>query len=351
VWYSLCVVLSAFLPRAVVAATMIPIVIAMLRYVGIEDLWKSKFGTALVLAISWGSSVGGFLTPLGGAPNLLAMKFVQDQVTHHEFLFATWLTRNVPLTAAVVLAVLVYIRYGLRPEMMQNPGTRAYFKDELRQLGPMKSHERWALGLFALATIFAFTRQFYASMVPALTPSFTFLAFAVLAFLIRSRGTQLITWEYAQGQMMWGLFYVFAGGTALGVIMNKTGTAKYLADAMTPYVAAGGFMSVLVFTALTIAVAQIISNVATVAIMGPIAIGVFKELGVNPIPYIYIIAAAGHCGFMLPSSAGSSAIAAGYGVNLKTMFVKGFWAALIAMLVIALGAYLLMKFWPGFGYA
>jgi len=234
---------------------------------------------------------------------------------------------------------------------MQNPGTRAYFKDELRQLGPMKSHERWALGLFALATIFAFTRQFYASMVPALTPSFTFLAFAVLAFLIRSRGTQLITWEYAQGQMMWGLFYVFAGGTALGVIMNKTGTAKYLADAMIPYVAAGGFMSVLVFTALTIAVAQIISNVATVAIMGPIAIGVFKELGVNPIPFIYIIAAAGHCGFMLPSSAGSSAIAAGYGVNLKTMFVKGFWAALIAMLVIALGAYLLMKFWPGFGYA
>jgi len=89
VWFLISASLSAFLPRAVVAATMIPIVIAMLRYIGIEDLWSSKFGTALVLAIAWGSSVGGFLTPLGGAPNLLAMKFVQDQVTHREFLFVT----------------------------------------------------------------------------------------------------------------------------------------------------------------------------------------------------------------------------------------------------------------------
>ena len=33
---------------------------------------------------------------------------------------------------------------------------------------------------------------------------------------------------------------------------------------------------------------------------------------------------------MLPSSAGSSAIAAGYGVNLRTMFVKGLGAAMSA---------------------
>jgi len=351
VWYSICVVLSAFLPRAVVAATMIPIVIAMLRYIGVEDLWNSKFGTALVLAIAWGSSVGGFLTPLGGAPNLLAMKFVEDQVTRHEFLFVTWLTHNAPLTIGVVLAVLVYIRFGLRPEMPETPGTRTYFRDEFKKLGRATTQEKWGLGLFVLATALAFTRQFYSSSLPGLTPSFSFLAFAIFCFLLRPGGQQLITWEYAQGQLMWGLFYVFAGGTALGTIMNKTGTAKYIADVMVPYASQGGFSAVLIFTALTLALAQIISNVATVAIIGPVAIGLFKSLGMNPVPFVYIIAAAGHCGFMLPSSAGSSAIAAGYGVNLKTMFIKGFWAATVALLVIAVGAYLLMTFWPGFGFA
>ena len=32
-----------------------------------------------------------------------------------------------------------------------------------------------------------------------------------------------MTWEYAQGKMMWGLFYLFAGGTALGRVVTETG--------------------------------------------------------------------------------------------------------------------------------
>jgi sodium-dependent dicarboxylate transporter 2/3/5 len=351
VWYLVCAALSAFLPRAVVAATMIPIVMAMLRYIGIEDLWKSKFGTALVLAIAWGSSVGGFLTPLGGAPNLLAMKFAQDLVTHHEFLFVTWFTRNAPLTVAVVTVLLVYIRFGLKAETEEAPQSHDYFKAELTALGPIGSHGRWAFALFALATVCAFGRQFFAALLPGLSPSFSFLTFALASFVIRPRGTPLMTWEYAQGQLMWGLFYVFAGGTALGAILNRSGAAKFIAESLVPYAGSGGFQAIAVFTALTIVMAQIVSNVATVAIIGPVAIGVLQNLGQNPIPYIYVIAAAGHCGFMLPSSAGSSAIAAGYGVNLKTMFVKGFVAAVIAGVVIAIGAYLMTTYWPGFGYA
>ena len=161
----------------------------------------------------------------------------------------------------------------------------------------------------------------------------------------------MLTWEYTQGQLMWGLFYVFAGGTALGNILSKTGTAKYLADLLVPYAGRGGLAAIIVFSVLTIVVAQIISNVATVAIAVPVAISVFTSAGVNPVPYVYIIIAASHCGFMLPSSAGSSAIAAGYGVNLKTMFVKGFWAALIALIVIIVVSYLSLVLWPGFGVA
>ena len=103
-WFLVSTAFATLLPRVVVAATIIPIVVAMLRFMGIEDLWNSKLGTSLVLAVAWGSSLGGFLTPLGGAPNLLAMKFVQDMVTHRESLFTTWVTRLTPLTLGVVVA-------------------------------------------------------------------------------------------------------------------------------------------------------------------------------------------------------------------------------------------------------
>jgi sodium-dependent dicarboxylate transporter 2/3/5 len=151
--------------------------------------------------------------------------------------------------------------------------------------------------------------------------------------------------------MMWGLFYVFAGGNALGAVLNATGAAQYLADPIVPYASRGSVAATVVFAALTMGTAQIVSNVATVAIMVPIAVSVFQKAGTNPIPYIYVIIAASHCGFMLPSSAGSSALAAGYGVNLRTMFVAGFGAAVVCLLVIIIIAIVSMRIWPGFAVA
>jgi sodium-dependent dicarboxylate transporter 2/3/5 len=350
-WFIVSTVLATILPRVVVAATMIPIVIAMLTFIGITDLWNSRLGTSLVLGVAWGSSLGGFLTPLGGAPNLLAMKFVQDTVTHHEFLFTTWVTRLAPLTICVVLAALAYIVTAFDSEIDQADRSRIYFLQELRALGRMTMAERWALLLFVAATVLAFTRGIYSGSLPAFTPSFAFLTLGLAAFAVRVDGEPLLTWDFAQGKMMWGLFYVFAGGNALGAVLNTTGTAQYLARPIAAYAGSGQLTATIVFGVLTMVVAQIISNVATVAIMVPIAVSAFQGAGVNPIPYIYIIIAASHCGFMLPSSAGSSALAAGYGVNLRTMFVAGLGAAIVCLVVIIIVGLISMRVWPGFGFA
>jgi di/tricarboxylate transporter len=74
-------------------------------------------------------------------------------------------------------------------------------------------------------------------------------------------------------------------------------------------------------------------------------------MGQNPIPFVYIVAAASNCGVMLPSSAGGPAVAAGYGVNLKTMFARGLWLAFLLWAVIAVVGYLLTSYWPGFATA
>ncbi len=351
VWFLSSAMFALFLPRVVVAATVVPIVVAMLRFVGIEDLWDSWPGTGLVLAVSFGSSLGGFITPLGGAPNLLAMKFVQDTVTHHEFLFVSWIIHLLPLSMAVIASVLIFSNWSFRFEPGALPGTRAYFAQELRGLGKMSHQERWALVLFFSAVALAFGRVLFAKAVPTFTPAFAFLTCGLLTFVVRVKGEKLLEWEYAQKKMMWGLFYVFAGGTALGSVLAKTGTAEYIAHGIVPYASHGMLLTIAVFTGITIIVAQIMSNVASIAIMAPIAIGVAQTLHMNPIPLVYVVIAASHCGFMLPSSSGSAAVAAGYGVNLKVMLVKGFWAALICLFVIITTAYICTMVWPGFGTA
>jgi solute carrier family 13 (sodium-dependent dicarboxylate transporter), member 2/3/5 len=351
VWFAIATVLSAVLPNTVVAAAMIPIVLAMLRFIGIEDIGKSAFGSALLIAIAWGTSVGGFWTPLGGAPNLLTIKLLQQTVISHEFLFMTWVTRLLPLTIAIAAVSFVFMWFAFKPEIDRVNGSRDYFAQELRSLGKMTLPETWGLLFFLAATLLAFTRQFYASLLPGLNPSSVFLTFAVLCFVIRHNGEPLLKWDYAQKHMQWGLFYLFAGGAALGEILSQTGTAKLVADTLMPLAGDGGFRAVLIFSLMTMVVTQITSNTAAVGIMVPITISTFQSLGMNPVPFVYIVAVATNCGLMLPSSAGGPAIAAGYGVNLRMMFSKGAWLAALLWVVIALLGYVLSSYWPGFAIA
>ncbi|HEY5665539.1 MAG TPA: SLC13 family permease, partial [Gammaproteobacteria bacterium] len=174
-WFVVAAVLSTFLPNTVVAAAMMPIVVAMLKFLKIEDIGKSAFGSALLIAVAWGTSVGGSGTPMGGAPNLLTVQFIQDQIIDHEFLFSTWLTRLMPLTILTALVAFVFMRFAFRPEMDRVEGTREYFVGELEALGKMSRPEKWGLNLFLIALALAFTRQYYADFLPGLTPAFAFL--------------------------------------------------------------------------------------------------------------------------------------------------------------------------------
>ncbi len=350
-WFSVAAVLSMVLPNAVVAAAMMPIVVAMLRFIGIEDIGKSAFGSALLMAVAWGTSIGGSGTPFGGAQNLLAVQFLERQVIGHEFLFTVWLARLLPVTLIVGAVAFLFLRFAIEPEMTSVAGTRVYFRQQLGELGAMGAPEKWGLGLFAAAIVLAFTRQLYADLIPGLTPAYVFLAFGVLGFALRHRGEPLLTWEYAQPRMVWGLIYLFAGGSALGQILSQTGTAEFLANQLLGLAAGNGLVAVTVFVIATVVLTQITSNTAATAIAVPITISTFQSLGLNPVPMVYLVTAAANYGIMLPSSSAGPAIAAGYGVDLKRMFGSGFKLAALIVVTLVASGYLLAEFWPGFGVA
>lgn len=351
VWFAAAALLSAVLPNTVVAASLMPVVVAMLRFIGVDTIAASRFGTAVLLAVAWGTSVGGAGTPLGGAPNLLTIQFLERRVIDHEFLFTTWVARLLPLTLAIGAAAAAYMRWAFRPELERVDGTRTYFAGELHALGPMSGPERWGVVLFSGAALLAFTRELYAAHLPGLTPPIAFLGCGLLAFAGRHRGAALLDWEYAQAHMMWGLIYLFAGGSALGQVLSETGTARFVADRLVPLAGGAGLAAVAVFAFLAILLTQITSNTAAAAIVVPVTISTFAGLGMNPIPFVYIVAAAANYGLMLPSSSAGPALAAGYGVDLRVMFWQGARLAALIWLLVTAAGFLLARFWPAFGVA
>jgi sodium-dependent dicarboxylate transporter 2/3/5 len=256
-----------------------------------------------------------------------------------------------PLALLALIVSFVFMRFAFKPEMARIDGSREYFKRQLVEHGALSVTEKWGVGLFAVATLLAFTRQLYAGLLPGLTPAFAFLLFGLLGFVVRHRGEPLLTWEYAQPRMVWGLIYLFAGGSALGEILSRTGTAQFLADHLTALAGGSQLLAIVVFVLVALALTQITSNTAAVAITVPITISTFQSLGASPIAIVYLVTAAANFGIMLPSSSAGPAIAAGYGIDLKQMFGAGLKLTAWLFVTLVIGGYLLSTLWPGFGTA
>ena len=104
----------------------------------------------------------------------------------------------------------------------------------------------------------------------------------------------------------WPIIFMLYGMLALGTAMDKTGTAKWLADVIVaatksvaspeilPYVA----LSVIIL--LTICLTEVLSNNATALMMVPIVVNLAASLDLNPKPFIIGICIAASTAFMLP---------------------------------------------------
>jgi sodium-dependent dicarboxylate transporter 2/3/5 len=174
-----------------------------------------------------------------------------------------------------------------------------------------------------------------------------FIICAMLSFAItHADGSRLMKWKSVQKKVGWELLYVFAGGLALGTLVNSSGAAKAIGEYVARTNLDGGFVTVLVIVGLTVILSDITSNTATAAVAMPIVIGIIQGIGENPIPYIYIASIGVNLSYMLPTSI--RAIPVGYGLEPKYMLKKGVPITIVVILLMSVLGYALLKFWPAF---
>ncbi len=336
IWLSLATLMSAFLPNAVVAATLCPIAASMLRFsLGEDEQGSSQSGYLVQLAIVWGAGLGGFGTPLGGAMNLIAIKFIESY-TGTEYMYITWTLKMLPYLLVLFAGTCVYL-LSIRTERTHLSGSRAFFQEEYQKLGQMSRSEIISLVLFVLSVLLAFARPLYEGILPELKPYFVFLILGVLAFFLPGgNGGRLVSWELASKHMNWGLILLFSGGLAAGNLILSTGAADAVAQAVQKLQLHSPQLLLILFLTLGIFLANTSSNTAAVAVLIPVVIGVASGLKLDPLPFVYAASAACNAAFALPTSI--RAIPVGYGLDIRFMFKKGMAAAGISLAVLLLTA-------------
>lgn len=344
-WFVLSVLLSSILPNAVVCATVTPIAVSMLNYIGESNIRESKIGSKLLLTIAYAAGLGGLASPLGGAMNLVTVDYIQ-QLTGEEYMYISWVIRFLPIVLVLVVSnVLFMIRDVKKTDTLG--GSKEYFIEEYKKLPKMSFEEKMSLILFVVATVMAFTRQLYQNILPGLKPAYVFITCAVIAFLITGKdGQRLMVWKSVQTKIVWEMIYIFAGGLAIGTIIKGSGAADAIGSLVAKMDLSGGILTIFVIITVTLLLSDVTSNTATAAVAIPIVISIIQGIDKDPIPFIYIASVGVNLSYMLPTSI--RAIPVGYGLDPKYMLKEGLKMTVLVIALMTILCTIMYKYWPAF---
>lgn len=344
-WFIISAVLSSVLPNAVVCATITPIAVSMLNYIGEGDIKNSKIGSKILLTVAYAAGVGGLATPLGGAMNLVTVDYLQ-QLTGEEYMYTSWIIRFLPIMIVLVVSNILFMIRDIKKEDSLG-ASKEYFMQQYATLPKMSFEEITSLILFLIAIVLSFTRQLYQDFLPGLKPAYAFIVCAIISFFImNTNGERLMLWKSVQKKILWELIYIFAGGLAAGTLIEETGAADAIGNLMASMNLNGDIVTIFIIITITLLLSDVTSNTATAAIAIPIVISVMQGIGKNPIPFIYIASVGVNLSYMLPTSI--RAIPVGYGLEPKYMFKEGWKLSIIVIVLMTIVCGLEYYFWPAF---
>lgn len=135
--------------------------------------------------------------------------------------------------------------------------------------------------------------------------------------------TRCLTLEEAQKAVDWNVIFLLGGILPLGIAMEKTGSAQWLADQALGLTGSLGPIAVLaVIYLLTAVLTESMSNNASAVLLAPIAIATAVKLGIDPKPLLMAVTFAASTSFATPVGYQTNAMVYGLGGYKYIDYVK-----------------------------
>ncbi len=326
---------SCWMSEHAVAAMMFPIVLEIVDCLKLSPQ-TSRYGKAIFLALAAGCIIGGITTFLGGARAPLAVGILQE-ATGLTIGFLPWALAALPTTLLMLGFAFGLYLWFYPPEVINIENVRTMLQQSRLALGKISARET-GVSLLTAVTIVAWIvlgEQFGLASIALIA--------VVLAFVFK-----LTDWQEVEEDVNWGIFLMYGGAICLGYAMEKTGGAAWLArhslgafvDSPVQLIAAISFLS--------IALTELLSNSAVVALLMPIALSMGKDLGVDPRVMTMVVTIPSGLGFMFPMGTPATAIAfsSGY-LSMRDTVRTGWILFLVGWLVFNLSIHFI---WPLIGF-
>jgi len=356
--------ISMWVSNVATTLIMLPIALAILEHAASQGYDTRKgFGTALMLMIAYGASIGGVGTPVGTPPNVIFLgAFGKLFPEAPPIGFLQWMLFGVPVVVLLTFVTWAYLTYFVFPYHAEGwQADKRFIRTRLQALGPMSGDEKKVALLgttTALLWIFradlplgGMTLPGWSGLLPppvTIQDSTVAMVMALLLFFIpanKQNGKFLMDWETAE-RLPWGVLILLGGGLALAEGVEKTGLASWLGSQLSSLGQLSPLGVIFFVTLLTAWVTEFASNTATTTLMMPILAATAPALSMDPlllmVPATF---AASICNFMLPSATGPNAIVFTSGhVTVPQMVRAGIGLDLIGALFLTILVYLVGVF-------
>ncbi len=275
-------IMSMWVTDMAVAALMTPLAVALLRSAGIKP-GASNFGRALMISCCWGAVFGGIGTPAGCGPNPIAIQYLNNLAGMHVT-FLDWMKIGVPAALILVPFGWLVLILMFPPEIKRLPMEKHEIKMRLKEKGRLTRPEIITLSVFlSVIVLWMATDLIKAATGGAVVLSMEMVAMVGgLVFFLP--GIRILTWEEAEPLMNWDSIVLVLASLALGLMMFKTGAARWLSwillgniTGFSPLLQIGMVIAAVLFMKLFLS-----SNTVSGIIVIPLLITLAGDLGLDP---------------------------------------------------------------------
>lgn len=353
--------LSMWISNTATTLVMLPIALAILaRYESLlPDYLARRFSTGLLLSIAYSASIGGMMTLVGTAPNLVFARFY-EMSEGVSIGFAQWMLFSVPV-GTLQLLVLICVMCGFYLRKIPNPeGLKDLIREEKALLGPMSFEEKQVLLVFVTTACLWITRKgidigifsfqgwseriIFGNMIDDGGVAITM---ALILFILPSRSkngvrSRLLD-EQVFTQLPWPVVVLFGGGFALAYGFSSSGLSTHLAAQLQGLQAASLPVIITTVTVGMTLLTELTSNTATTQLVLPILQSAASVIDVPAIMLMLPATLAASCAYMLPVATPPNAIIFGSGkIRVIDMVKIGALFNLAAIAIISLLSYVLI---------
>lgn len=157
--------------------------------------------------------------------------------------------------------------------------------------------------------------------------------------------TGCLSMAEAYRSIEWKAIVLIAGMLPLGIAMQTTGTAEFLANEMVSFLLPYGTKVLMAgLFLLTMLATQLMPNPVVAVLMAPIALSTASSLGLSPYTFAMTIAIAASSSFLSPIGHASNILVMGPGGYKFSDYIKA--GLPLALVLMALVVFVLPVFWP-----